>query len=34
MDLNGVCQYGDVYEYAIRAYDVAPHRPVFLLEVA
>ena len=32
MDLNGVYQYGTSYEYALRAYDVVPRRPVFVLE--
>ena len=32
MDLNGVYQYGTNYEYALRAYGVVPHRPVFVLE--
>jgi hypothetical protein len=32
MNLNGVYQYANVWKYATRAYDVRPHRPVFLLE--
>lgn len=32
MDLNGVYQYAQPYRYALRAYDVEPPRPVFLLE--
>jgi hypothetical protein len=32
MALNGVYQYASPYRYAARAYDVAPPRPVYLLE--
>ena len=32
MDLNGVYQYAEPYRFALRAYDVQPPRPVFLLE--
>ena len=32
MEINGVYQYADTYRYALRAYDVRPPRPVFLLE--
>jgi hypothetical protein len=32
MDLNGVYQYAEPYRYALRAYDLQPPRPLFLLE--
>ena len=32
MALNGVYQYANAYRYALRAYEVTPPRPVFLLE--
>ena len=32
MDLNGVYQYAQPYRFAMRAYDLQPPRPVFLLE--
>jgi len=32
MALNGVYQYAQTYRFALRAYDVQPPRPVFLLE--
>ena len=32
MDLNGVYQYATTFEDAMRAYDVTPPRPAFLLE--
>jgi hypothetical protein len=32
MSLNGVYQYANPYRYALRAWEVSPPRPVFLLE--
>jgi hypothetical protein len=32
MALNGVYQYANTYKYALRAYELDPPRPVFLLE--